>query len=103
MNWIDAIDLYTGFLLGVWFCVKHHKPVLPIKVTKLPPDHDTTTYTGWTDMITPQVKKLELSAKLDLNFTFNPVGAKAMADTLKNLGGALDKFATEYGGPRRKC
>jgi len=44
----------------------------------------------WAKMVAPIVAKCKLAAKLDMNATWNPDGATALAEMLEHMALALD-------------
>jgi hypothetical protein len=95
MWWLDGMDLVAGVMAGFWIQAHYLKPVLPIKVTTLPPEpEEALTYDEWSKLVEPHIRKLTVAAAFDLNYTFKPKGAKAMAGLLKEMGETLDYAAT---------
>lgn len=88
MIW-DSFDLLFGVALGFALQKDYYKAVLPIKVTKLPPE-PPKTYTEWTKCVEPLVQKLVVGSTFGTGVAFNSVGAGAVGRLLKEMAENLD-------------
>lgn len=92
---VDSLDFIAGAITVIVWLRKDIVP-LPIKVTTLPPEKEVEPYNEWSKMVEPHVRKLTVAGAFGLNFTFNPVGAAAMAKMVKEMGETLDFAVTNH-------
>jgi hypothetical protein len=90
MIWLDATDLLVGIGWGIYMTMNFYKPVLPVKVTKLPPDIIEKPSRGWQEAVQPVVAQLTVAAHFSDKVTYNQKGAAAIAKLLRDMSVKLD-------------
>ena len=88
--WFEPLDYVFGVIMGAWLCAKYYKPVLPVKVTKLPPDIIETPSRQWQDCVQPVVAQLTVAAHFSDKVIYNQKGAAAIAKLLRDMSVKLD-------------
>lgn len=89
MIWLDSADVIFGLLSGVWLTRHYFKPVVTIKVTKLPPSEEYISV-GWKEAVSPIVGQLSVASKFGNGITYNDKGAAALHRLIKDMSSRLD-------------
>jgi hypothetical protein len=102
MWWLDAADMIAGLTIGILWTKVYYKPVLPVKVTVLPPEPDLEELTVWRDAVKNVVIKLEVSATFGGGLVLGPKGAKDVGMMIKTMAKHLDQLWSADANLRKK-
>lgn len=91
MWWLDAYDLIAGAWIGAYLTHTYYKPVLPIKVTTLPPDAPKPEYREWRNTMQPIISKFVVAGALGGTTTFNATGSRALGKMIEDMAVKLDR------------
>lgn len=90
MNWLDATNLLVGIGWGVYMTMTFYKPVLPVKVTTIPPETIETPSRQWQDAVLPVVAQLTVAGHFSDKVTYNQQSAATIAKLLRDMSVKLD-------------
>ncbi len=91
MNWLDAADVLFGVYIGIYYTMNFYKPVLPVKVTKLPPEIEVAPCRVWQTAIEPFVRNFLVTEHFASRAMVTPEGAKSIRLAMQMMAKKLDE------------
>jgi hypothetical protein len=89
--WFEPLDYIFGVIMGAWLYSKYCTPVLPVKVTKLPPEIEQPPYHGWRDAVQPFIRNLVVTEKFADKAVITPQGCRSIRLAIQTMATKLDE------------